>query len=340
MFLVKTVMAFVAAFVWLAGIASNFTQAGQPQRQPARTHFEEVSVRRCDPDNLPEAPEWARGGGANSFRMTPGRTQALCVTLATLIRTAYGYAPADFVNDGGRDPAMTVNIVYGLGVEDGRRVRGAPDWVLSERYTIEAVTDGATDAAVMRGPMLRALLEDRFRLQAHIESEQVPAFDLTANTGGLKVKPVGSDACEPLPARVPGSPPTVRRTTLAEVQRGRKPNCGLFVEDHGPNLVWVAGGVALGRVARMLASPLGLGSVQVIDKTGSTGTFNFVLEFAVDANIRGQVVGPRQAEPTADVPRAATIRTALEEQLGLRLVPTRAPREFIVIDRVERPTAN
>ena len=38
-------------------------------------------------------------------------------------------------------------------------------------------------------------------------------------------------------------------------------------------------------------------------------------------------------------PRAATVFAALG-QLGLRLEPTRAPREFIVIDRVERPSAN
>ena len=83
MFLAKTVMAFVAAFVWLAGLANNLTEAGQAQRQSASARFEEASVRPCDPDNLPETLEGARGGGANSFRMTPGRTYALCMTLAT-----------------------------------------------------------------------------------------------------------------------------------------------------------------------------------------------------------------------------------------------------------------
>ena len=40
-----------------------------------------------------------------------------------------------------------------------------------------------------RGPMLRALLERRFQLKAHVETEQIPAFALTVAKGGLKIKP-------------------------------------------------------------------------------------------------------------------------------------------------------
>jgi uncharacterized protein (TIGR03435 family) len=78
----------------------------------------------------------------------------------------------------------------------------------------------------------------------------------------------------------------------------------------------------------------------VLDRTGTTDTFNFVLEFAADENIPAQVIVPRQSQPTPDVPRAPAISTALEAQLGLKLEPARAPREFIVIDRVERPSPN
>jgi ferric-dicitrate binding protein FerR (iron transport regulator) len=57
--------------------------------QAASTEFEEASIRPCDPNNLPPG---GRGGpaGANTFRMTPGRTYGTCLTLATLIRIAYG----------------------------------------------------------------------------------------------------------------------------------------------------------------------------------------------------------------------------------------------------------
>jgi uncharacterized protein (TIGR03435 family) len=82
--------------------------------------------------------------------------------------------------------------------------------------------------------------------------------------------------------------------------------------------------------------------VQVLDKTGSADKFNFVLEYVIDENTPGPLDRfLQQAAPEpAGVPRGQTIFAALEEQLGLKLEPARAPREFIVIDRVERPSPN
>src|SRR5262249_11233420 len=161
---------------------------------PAHQEFDVASVRQCDPDNMPSTPDGARGGGPNSFHMTPGRTYVLCMTVATIIRTAYGYGPVgmEFMQPAvrGIGPAgggLKIDRVYGLGVEDGRRVRGGPSWILSERYTIEAAAATASDAATMQGPMLRALLEKRFKLKVHVDSEDVPAFDLVIAKGGLKI---------------------------------------------------------------------------------------------------------------------------------------------------------
>ncbi len=134
--------------------------------QAASTGFEEASIRACDPENLPATPTGARGGGPNSLLMTPGHLYAQCVTLATLIRTALEYGPVDLELLGGAgrraERGMRFEAVYGLGVEDGRRVRGGPDWIRTDRYTIEAVGDAQAAAEMMRGPMLRELLERRF----------------------------------------------------------------------------------------------------------------------------------------------------------------------------------
>jgi uncharacterized protein (TIGR03435 family) len=306
----------------------------------------------------------------------------LCMTLATLIRTALGYGPMqlDFLTGGGIGPGrrgLAFNNVYGLGVEDGRRVRGGPDWVRSERYTIEAVADAAATAEEMRGAMLRALLEKRFQLKTHIETEQIPAFNLTVARSGLKIKPVeASDAvdargfvnatvssggaCEaqprippggpaivrpaqpgerqPPPPSTPGQPVTILFRNFVDVRRGEKPTCGVSVQRNGPNQVIVAGGITLEALGRTLASPLG--GVTVFDKTSNTDKFNVVLEFVRDENTPGpSFLTPDQPEPS-DVPRGQTIFTALEEQLGLKLEPAKAPREFIVIDHVERPSPN
>jgi uncharacterized protein (TIGR03435 family) len=341
--------------------------AASPQNGAAGAtrEFEEASIRPCDPDNLPPTPAGARGGGPNSMQMTPGRLHALCLTLATILRHAYGYGPVDleFLNPGGRGPGLQLNNIYGLGVENGKRVRGGPDWVRTEHYTIDAVAADAADAASMSGPMLRSLLENRFRLKTHIETEQIPAWTLTIASGGLKIKPVKADdgaGCDAPPTVAPSQPRLVRAAqpgerqpplpapgqmvtilfrNVIDVRRGEKPTCGMSMQRNGPNQVIVAGGTTLEALARSLASPLG--GVIVTDKTGNTDKFNIILEFVRDENTPGpSFLAPNQPEPPSNEPRGQTIFAALEEQLGLKLEPATAPRQFIVIDQVERLTPN
>ncbi|MGH9241921.1 MAG: TIGR03435 family protein [Vicinamibacterales bacterium] len=329
----RLLAAFAKGIGETAGLLQPVNSAVRPvaaKGKPAVSQFEEASVKQCDPDNLPPLPPGARGGGANSFYMSPGRTYALCMTLATIIRTAYNYGPYALVNSDRIGPAsrgLPMGLVYGAGEEDGRRVRGGPDWIREERYTIEAVADGASDAETMSGPMLRALLEKRFQLKAHVEMEDVPAFDLTVARGGLKIKAVDTSACE---AFQPGVGLVPR--TFKEVRNGQKPSCGLAPETNGPNLVMVSGAAPLATLASALGAPFSLGA-RVIDKTGIADRFNFVFEF-VDLRER------LRPETTADVPRAANVFTAIEEQLGLRLVPSKASRPFVVVDHVERPGPN
>jgi uncharacterized protein (TIGR03435 family) len=78
---------------------------------------------------------------------------------------------------------------------------------------------------------------------------------------------------------------------------------------------------------------------QVIDRTGLTGKFDIHLEFAMNEQRR-----ERYAEvtgiPPSELPTSPSVFTALQEQLGLKLEPTKAPVEHLVIDRVERPSPN
>ena len=345
--------------------------AQAPGNQAAALEFEEASVRECDLENPPKAFEGARGGGANSVLSTPGRWYGLCLTPATLIRTAFGYRPVGVealipdapAPQGGRATLRgQFGLVGGLGVEDGLRVRGGPKWAHEQQYTIEAVASGAPPPATMSGPMLRALLERRFKLKTHVETEQTPAFNLVVAPGGLKIKPVPPGSCEIPPAA--GAPPvTVRgadgvvRTTnavlvngmppirprpLVDLRRDAKPTCGLLGGANGPNWVTLAGEATFGQLTQMLRARLGnaVTGTAVTDKTGITDKFNWDLESAVDAN-----AGPASTIgiiPVADanVPRAPTIFDALEQQLGLRLEPVQVPREYLVIDSIERPKPN
>src|SRR5687768_10642090 len=350
----------------LTALAPQADAAGAqaPGVQGAAHEFEEASIRECDPDNLPPSQIGARGGGANSVMMTPGRYYALCVTPATLIRGAYGFRGAEIdallpgglpAPRGGRAPIRgRFGVVGSIGQESGLRVRGGPDWVRKQQYTIEAVADSATDTATMSGPMLRALFERRFKLKTHVETEQTLAYNLVVAPGGLKIKPVPAGSCEIPPAA--GSPPSVFRgqvtntilvngmprptpRPLAEARRAAKPSCAELQGPNGPNWVMLVGEATFGALTQFLRARLGNG-IGVIDKTGITDKFNWDLEYLVDTNFGpGSTIG---IIPVADanVPRAPTLFDALEEQLGLRLEPVQVPREYLVIDAIERPGPN
>jgi uncharacterized protein (TIGR03435 family) len=310
-------------------------QPGSGQGAPAAAaEFEEASVRLCDPAALPATPAGARGGGSGSLQMTPGRTHALCMTVAALVRTAYGFAARDYADV----PRLDFNNVYGLGNDGGQRVRGGPDWVRTDRYTIDAVANESATARTMSGPMLRALLERRFQLHAHVEAEPAPAFALTIAEGGLKMKPVDMDACTRPPVIGAGAPLSPS-PPIDSVRRGEKPACGLSIKGNDSTIALVGGATGLPPMG-LLGEILG---ARVIDRTDipSTARFNYLVEFAPDERTAGPLGGRgRAGVQQPDSPRASDIFTAFKEELGLQLEAVQAPREYIVIDRIERPSVN
>ena len=310
-----------------SGPVSPEVPAGERQRgagsavpaSPAAVEFEEASIRECDPDNLPPAPPGARGGGANSFQMTPGRLYALCMTPAVMVRIAHGFAAmpeGSLSADTRRARGLRLNQVSGQGANSGIAVRGGPDWARNERYSIEAVAGTEADADTMSGPMFRSLLERRFKLKTHVETEEVPVWTMTVAPGGLKVKPMAPDGCYENPVQPGARTPSPR--TPEEVRGGAKPTCGVWaLAPSGENAVLMVGGSTLEDFAGRLRSLLG--EARVSDKTGLTDRFNFVFEY-----VRGD---------------QGSIASSLE-RLGLRLEQTRASREFLVIDSIERPGPN
>jgi uncharacterized protein (TIGR03435 family) len=73
----------------------------------------------------------------------------------------------------------------------------------------------------------------------------------------------------------------------------------------------------------------------VVDQTGLTGNYDFTLSF--------RPILPPDASPDALTPEQRDLPTlfdALRTQLGLRLTATRGPVDHLVIDHIEKPTAN
>jgi uncharacterized protein (TIGR03435 family) len=73
----------------------------------------------------------------------------------------------------------------------------------------------------------------------------------------------------------------------------------------------------------------------VVDKTGLTGTFDFDLRWADQADKRADA----PPAPAVDS-NGASLFTALQEQLGLKAEAQRGPVDVLVIDSAERPTEN
>ncbi len=369
--------------------------------------FEEASIRPCKED-FPAA-EGRGGGGAGSIRLSPGRVDALCMTVPTLITMAH----RSLKNNPRPGPAnLSMNVTVGYVAEDGTRVRGGPDWVRSEKYTVAAVGD-STDGPTLQGPMLLDLLERRFDLKLRVETEEIPVYALTIAKGGLKIKPLeiesgkygelrkiraslppqrgpgprgaallGRDptyagllGCSYAPlagglqsrGAVPGQAEEYRRFVEALRREGQPPVCGFDSYGNGPNRVINSGASPISLLVDSLNSPHAnpgsnnsyfvsdsLNGLLVVDKTGLPDTncliaipsavtpcaplFNYVLEFAIDESFLTEN-GRTPAGAELSLPKAPNIFAALEK-LGLHLEKSKAPREFIVIEHIERLSPN
>jgi uncharacterized protein (TIGR03435 family) len=210
-------------------------------------------------------------------------------------------------------------------------IEGGPAWIKSDRYQITATAEGSPRQETMMGPMLEALLEDRFQLKVHREVREVPVYALTVSKNGPKLRPSKEGSCSP--RTFPLSPPAPGQNYCGPTPFIKK----------GTYLTFNVRGASLKEFSKMQD---GVMDRPVIDKTGVTGKFDFDLEFAPDETVPQALRIFRGAD--SNVGAAATpqdavgpsIFTALQEQLGLKLAPAKGPGERLVIDKVESPSGN
>lgn len=183
------------------------------------------------------------------------------------------------------------------------QISGGPGWLDTEKWDIDAQRDDREPHSVEETRrMLQTLFEQRFSLQVHRSTEPRPAYLLTVSKGGPKFK--------------------------AREQEG---STNIHVT---PNSIRLEAGT-LDRLAQLLATALGR---PVIDETHLTGRYDLDLQWDDAPVAAGGVPGLDQAAAPGN--DRGSIFTAIQNQLGLRLEPQRAPVEVIVIDRIERPSAN
>jgi uncharacterized protein (TIGR03435 family) len=217
---------------------------------------------------------------------------------------------------------MLIQRAYGL---QSWQIVGGPDWISREGYDIEARPESTTDQKQM-WLMLQTLLADRFKLTTHRETRELPVYDLVLAKGGPKLPAPESSPCSEVMTTVPepGQP------------RPAAP-CGLGVQASPSGLAMEAISTTMPALAKQLSMLFGR---EVVDKTGYTGRFSLHLDFAMDDALVGIPNPPRVATSDQPADGPPTITTALQDQLGLRIQSSKGPVEVLVIDRVEKPTAN
>ena len=194
-----------------------------------------------------------------------------------------------------------IKFAYGV---HASQVVGAPAWVASDRYDVEAVPrgEGMPNDRQFKA-MLQKLLADRFQLAFHRDQRELPAFVIVLGSGTPKLTPTQAPGSLPVAGIGPGLFYGVNATTT----------------DFATTLQ----GAAMDR--------------PVVDQTGLTGRWDFRLEWTPDPSQfggRALPVGP------SDANRPPALFTAIQEQLGLKLESKRASVDVLVIDRVEKPSDN
>lgn len=182
---------------------------------------------------------------------------------------------------------------------------GLPPWANTARFDIQAKVvepdkkafEGLTDNE--RRSMLRPILTERFQLKFHHEMKVLPVYELVLAKSGAKV--VASELKQ-------GDGKTVHGMSAGSTQI------------HNRDLTAVA--VPMASLVNILSSYL---QRIVVDKTGLAGNYDFELKWSPDD------------ASTTDANAPPPLITAVQEQLGLRLHPAKAPIEIFVVDRAEMP---
>jgi bla regulator protein BlaR1 len=234
-----------------------------------------------------------------------------------MVRMMYGPKGFKAVN------ASLLSIIqeaYGI---QANQIVGPPE-LKSAAYDIEVKVEGSPADAQETDPSLRqpeirnqlqALLAGRFKLALHHQSKELPSYALVVGENGSKLQPT---KFADYPDSAVGPDGKGIHRMMMQVLGGQVRAIG-------------AQKSSMAEFAKQLSMQLGK---NVVDKTGMTGQYDFNLQWSeAAANSDG---ASNDAVPGAGAP----LFGAIQEQLGLKLVPQQGPMDVLVIDHVEWPEAN
>ena len=252
-----------------------------------------------------------------------------------------------------------------------------PPWLDSERFDIVAKVPAGASKDDVR-VMLQNLLKERFQLASHRDRKEQSIYALVVGKNGPKMK-VSQDQSDPSaappappgagPAAGPEAPPPappdpgrlkIGKDGMPELPPGvRRPGI-MMMAMMSPAGMRVKMNAERGTMAQLADSLSNQLDRPVVDMTGLPQRYDFTLDFAPDMNVMagkmGALMGPMpppggagpagpggDTGPVAHAPEtdAATIFAAIQDQLGLKLEPKKAPADLLIVDHLEKtPTEN
>ena len=243
---------------------------------------------------------------ATGFRVNPsGRVEWTNTTLRGLLRMGYQR--------------------FGF---DPREIVGGPAWIDSDRFDVMATAERPPQNRADGFPeellaMIRALVEDRFKVKVHSEQRDAAIFALVPARADGKAGPALRS--------VPDACAEAMKAMAERTARTGPPPCS-FGAAAGK---LIGTGVTPTMIANVLSGFVGR---LVIDRTGLAGSFDFELSFDPSSTAKAPPAAPPGSTPRDDT--APSIVTALQEQLGLKLESTRGPVDVLIVDSAEAPTEN
>jgi len=189
-----------------------------------------------------------------------------------------------------------------------RQVTGGPAWMESQKFDVmgKPDIDGTPNVKQLKS-MMRKMLADRFQLAFHHDKKELSVYALTVSKNGSKLVKSEAD-----PNGLPGLFFTGRMA--------------LSVRN-----------AALSDFTSLMQSTVL--DRPVVDQTGINGKFDFTLKWTPDeTQFGGQIPGPPPQTDAADAP--PNLFDAIQQQLGLKFEPVKAPVDVLVIDKVEKPSEN
>jgi uncharacterized protein (TIGR03435 family) len=210
---------------------------------------------------------------------------------------------------------MMIMYAYNLPDFSEGRILNSAGWT-EDNYEVEGKISDSDYAAMQKMTpaeknqqiqlMLQSLLKDRMKLKVHLEKREETVYALEVAKGGMK---------------------------LAPAQEGMPKRFGVTHQGQIYQLTMKGG--SLYGLAELLSRQPEIGGRSVVDKTGITGSYDVALHWTRT----GSAAAVTDDASTQDE-NAPSFFTAIQEQLGLRLATTKGQVDYVIVDHIEKPSAN